>query len=436
MSSSTDLTSTVRGNTPGLDPATGAGLGELDVAAIKGDFPLLTDRLERGQPIVFLDSAASSQKPRQVLDAMTGYYERHHANVHRGAYQLAEEATDAHEGGRDKVARFINARSSRELVFTRNATEAINLVAQTWGRHNLGPDDAVVLSHLEHHSNIVPWQMLAAERGFELRWIGLSEDGQLDLEHLDRLLDGAKLLAVSAASNVLGTLTPVPLLTRAAHDAGAKVLIDACQYVPHHRCDVQAMGADWIAFSAHKMCGPTGIGALWGREEILEAMPPYMGGGSMIINVTLEGFTPAELPQKFEAGTPAIAEAVGFGAAVDYLDAIGMDRVLAHEQSLTAYAFRRLTERYGDDLRILGSSEPGQRCGLASFVYKDVHPHDLSQVLDERGVCVRAGHHCAKPLMRQLGVPATARASWYLYNDRGDIDALVDAIGAADGLFA
>lgn len=422
-------------DTTGPSPVDQQACASLDVAAIKADFPLLRDRLERGHPIVFLDSAASSQKPRQVIDAMSEYYERHHANVHRGAYQLAEEATDAHEGARTKLARFINAASPNEVIFTRNATESINLVAQTWGRTHLGRGDAIVLSHLEHHSNIVPWQQLAAEKGFEIRWIGLTADGQLDLSNLDQLLDGAALLAISAASNVLGTLTPVPHLAAAAHASGAKVLVDACQYVPHHACDVRALGADWIAFSAHKMCGPTGIGALWGREEILDAMPPFLGGGSMILNVTLDGFTTAALPHKFEAGTPAIAEAVGFGAAVDYLDALGMDRILAHEQSLTAYAFRRLAERYGDDLRILGSTEPGLRCGLASFVYKEVHPHDLSQVLDERGVCVRAGHHCAKPLMKQLGVAAAARASWYLYNDRSDIDALVDAIGAADALF-
>jgi cysteine desulfurase/selenocysteine lyase len=407
----------------------------LDVAAIKADFPLVQGRLERGHPIVFLDSAASSQKPRQVLDAMTEYYEHHHANVHRGAYQLAEEATDGLEGARQKVASFIGAGSAREVVFTRNATESISLVAQTWGRQHLGPGDAVVLSHLEHHSNIVPWHMLAAEKGFELRWIGLTEDGQLDLSNLDELLDGAKLLAISATSNVLGTINPVRRLADHAHAAGALVVVDACQYVPHHACDVQALGADWIAFSAHKMCGPTGIGALWGREAILDGMPPYMGGGSMILNVTVDGFTTAELPHKFEAGTPAIAEAVGFGAAVDYLGGLGMDAVLQHEQALTAYAFRRLTDRYGDDLRLLGPSEPDMRCGLVSFYYKDVHPHDLSQVLDERGVCVRAGHHCAKPLLKQLGVSAAVRASWYVYNDRSDIDALVDAIGAADDLF-
>ncbi len=418
-----------------LSDASTAEPDPLDVAAIKADFPLLTARQERGHPIVFLDSAASSQKPRQVLDAMTAYYEAHNANVHRGAYQLAEEATDALEGARDKVARFIGAASSREVIFTRNATESINLVAQTWGRQHLHAGDAVVLSQLEHHSNIVPWQIMAQQNGFEVRWIGLTKDGQLDLSNLDQLLEGAKLLALSAASNVLGTLTPVRRLADAAHAVGAKVLIDACQYVPHHQCDVSTLGADFVAFSAHKMCGPTGIGALWGVEAILEEMPPFLGGGSMILNVTLEGFTTAALPQKFEAGTPAIAEAVGFGAAVDYLLAIGMDRILAHEQALTAYAFRRLAERYGEDLHILGSSEPGQRCGLATFVYKDVHPHDLSQVLDEQGVCVRAGHHCAKPLMKSLGVAAAARASWYLYNDRSDIDALVDAIGAADALF-
>jgi cysteine desulfurase / selenocysteine lyase len=411
------------------------GSDDLDVAAIKADFPLLTERQERGHPIVFLDSAASSQKPRQVIDAMSEYYERHHANVHRGAYQLAEEATDAQEGARAKIARFIGAASTREVIFTRNATEAVNLVAQTWGRQHLGQGDAVVLSLMEHHSNIVPWQIMAAQNGFEIRWIGLTEDGSLDLGNLDRLLDGAKLLSISATSNVLGTITPVEMLTARAHEAGAKVMVDACQYVPHHVCDVQAMDADWIAFSAHKMCGPTGIGVLWGREALLEEMPPFLGGGSMILNVTVDGFTTAALPHKFEAGTPAIAEAVGFGAAVDYLEAIGMERILAHEQALTAYAFRRLADRYGDDLRILGPVEPGMRCGLATFSYKDVHPHDLSQVLDERGICVRAGHHCAKPLMRTLGVAAAARASWYLYNDRSDIDALVDAIGAADALF-
>jgi cysteine desulfurase/selenocysteine lyase len=407
----------------------------LDVASIKRDFPLLTGRLERDHRVVYLDSAASSQKPRAVIDAMTDYYEHHHANVHRGAYQLAEEATEAMEQARRKIARFIGAASDRELIFTRNATEAVNLVARTWGQANLRAGDAVVLSHLEHHSNIVPWHQLAAERGIELRWIPLADDGQLDLTDLDRLLDGAQLLAISAASNVLGTLTPVPRLAEAAHAAGALVLVDACQYVPHHACDVTALGADWIAFSAHKMCGPTGVGALWGREPILDAMPPFLGGGSMILDVSLEGFSSAELPHKFEAGTPAIAEAVGFGAAVDYLSALGMDRVAAHEQQLTAYAFRRLSERYGDDLQVYGPREPGLRCGLASFTYKDVHAHDLSQVLDEQGICVRAGHHCAKPLMRALGVPAAARASWYVYNDCSDIDALVEAIGSADEVF-
>ncbi len=408
----------------------------LDAASVKRDFPLLTGRLERGHPIVFLDSAASSQKPRVVLDAMTTYYERHHTNVHRGAYQLAEEATDALEAARSKVARFIGAASPVEVIFTRNATEAINLVAYSWGRSQLQRGDAIVLSLLEHHANIIPWHMLAAERGVELRWIPLTDDGQLDLTDLDRLLDGAKLLAVSAASNVLGTLPPVRRMADAAHAAGAQVLVDACQYVPHARCDVTELGADWIAFSAHKMCGPTGIGALWGREALLDAMPPFLGGGSMILQVTTEGFTTAPLPAKFEAGTPAIAEAVGFGAAVDYLSALGMDAVSAHEQALNAYAFRKLHDRFGDDLTVFGPKEPSSRCGIASFTYKDVHAHDLSQVLDERGICVRAGHHCAKPLMRSMGVAATARASWYVYNDESDIDALVEAIAAADDVFS
>ncbi len=411
------------------------GAAPLDVARIKADFPLLTERLERGHPIVYLDTAASSQKPRSVLDAMREYYECHHANVHRGAYQLAEEATDALEAARRKVAGFIGAASPVEVVFTRNATEAVNLVAHSWGRANLVAGDVVVLSLLEHHANIVPWHQLAAERGVQLRWIPLTADGELDLTDLDRLLDGARLVSVTAASNVLGTLPPVRSIADAAHAIGAKVLVDACQYVPHTACDVTALGADWIAFSAHKMCGPTGVGALWGRQEILDAMPPFLGGGSMIVNVTTEGFTPAALPAKFEAGTPAIAEAVGFGAAVDYLEAIGMDRVTAHERRLNAYALERFADRFGDDLVVHGPQDPTRRCGIASVVYKQVHAHDLSQVLDERGVCVRAGHHCAKPLMRHLGVPATARASWYVYNDESDIDAMIEAVGAADGLF-
>jgi cysteine desulfurase / selenocysteine lyase len=412
------------------DPAS----DDLDVARIKADFPILSTTVH-GKPLVFLDSAASSQKPTAVLQAMDHYYETTHANVHRAAYSLAEAATNAMEGGRTKVARFIGAPSAQEVVFTKNATESINLVARSWGAANLGPGDAVVLTQLEHHSNIVPWQQLAAERGFDIRWIPLTDDGQLDLTDLERLLDGAKLLAVSAMSNVVGTIPPVRLVADAAHAAGALVCVDACQYVPHVATDVTELGADFLAFSGHKMCGPTGVGVLWARAELLEAMPPFLGGGGMILDVTQDGFVPAEVPHKFEAGTPPIAEIVGLGAAVDYLDALGMDRVRAHEISLTAYAMRSLTERFGEDLTIYGPTEPDLRGGVMSFAFKGIHPHDLSQVLDQHGVCVRPGHHCAKPLMRVLGVGATARASWYLYNDEADVDVLAEALDDAGHFF-
>jgi cysteine desulfurase/selenocysteine lyase len=407
----------------------------LDTAAIKKDFPLLERRVH-GKPIVFLDSAASSQKPRAVLDAMDEFYDTTYANVHRGVYQIAERATADMEDARAKVARFINAPASREVVFTKNATESLNLVAGSWGRANLGEGDAVLLTIMEHHSNIVPWQQLAAEKGFEIRWLPITPDGQLDLTDLDRLLDGVKLFGLTAMSNVLGTLTPVRELTDAAHAAGALVSIDACQYVPHVPTDVVEMGADFISFSAHKMCGPTGIGVLWGREELLDAMPPFLGGGGMINNVTVDGFTTDELPWKFEAGTPPIVEAVGLGAAVDYLDAIGMDAIRRHEVVLTSYALRVLTDQFGDQITIHGPSEPADRGGVVSFAFRDLHPHDISQVLDQEAVCVRPGHHCAKPLMRVLDVPATARASFYLYNDEADVDALANALVSASDFFA
>ena len=402
----------------------------LDVAAIKKDFPIL-EREVHGGRLVYLDSANTSQKPRAVLDAMAQYYEQSNANVHRGTYLIAEEATAALEGARAKVARFIGASASREVVFTKNATEALNLVAKAWGRANLTAGDAVVLTELEHHANIVPWHQLHDELGIELRWIPITPDGHLDLTDLDRLVDGAKLVTFAAMSNVLGTLLPVERLVTAAHAAGAIAVVDASQYVPHVATDVQAWGADFAAFTGHKMCGPTGIGVLWGTSEILEATPPFLTGGEMILNVTKEGFTPNELPWKFEAGTPPIAEAVGLGAAVDYLSGLGMDAVREHEVSLTAYALRTLEERFGDDLTVHGPSEPAERGGVMSFSYQDIHPHDLTQVFDEHGVCVRAGHHCAKPLMRELGVAATARASLYVYNDEADVDALADAIDAA-----
>jgi cysteine desulfurase / selenocysteine lyase len=320
-------------------------------------------------------------------------------------------------------------------VFTRNATEAINLVAYSWGRANLHEGDVVVLTHLEHHANVVPWHMLAAERGIELRWVPMTPDYMLDLTDLDRLLDGAKLFAFSAMSNVVGTMPPVRRLADAAHAAGALALVDACQYVPHNVTDVQAWDADFIAFSAHKMLGPTGIGALWGRESLLDAMPPFLGGGEMIRDVRLDGFTPNELPWKFEAGTQPIAEAVGFGAAVEYLQAIGMESVREHERQLTAYALAAMVERFPETLHVYGPHDVNERGGAVSFLFEDIHAHDVSQVLDEDGVCVRAGHHCAKPLMRVLGVPATTRASFYVYNDEADVDVLVESLAKAEKFF-
>jgi len=407
---------------------------KLDVAAIKADFPLL-QREVHGKPIVYLDSAATSQKPRVVLDALDTYYETINSNVHRGVYQIAEQATAEMEAARVNVARFIGAPSATGVVFTKNATEAINLVAGSWGRANLAEGDAVLLTHMEHHADIVPWQILQAERGFDIRWIPLTDDGQLDLTDLDALLDGVKLLGVTAMSNVLGTINPIGHLVDVAHAAGALVLVDACQYVPHLATDVSAWGADFVAFSGHKMCGPTGVGVLWGREELLDAMPPFLGGGEMIRDVRLDGFTTNDLPWKFEAGTPPIAEIIGLGAAVDYLDSLGMDAVRRHEIELTAYALRTLGDRFGDKLTIHGPSDALLRGGVISFAFADLHPHDISQVLDEHAVCVRAGHHCAKPLMRVLGVGATARASVYVYNDESDIDALADALASTADFF-
>jgi cysteine desulfurase / selenocysteine lyase len=401
---------------------------------VKAMFPLLQRKLD-GQPIHYLDSANSSQKPQCVIDTMSRFTETGYAPINRSAYRLAAEATDAYEGARAKVAGFVNASHPDEIVFTKNATEALNLVAQAWGGANLATGDVVVLTHMEHHANVVPWHMLAAERGIELRWIPLTDDGQLDLTDLDRLVDGAKVVSFAAMSNVLGTLNPVTELCAAAHAAGALAVVDACQYVPHNVTDVQAWGADFAAFSSHKMCGPSGIGALWGRAELLDATPPFLGGGNMIADVRLDGFTPAPVPAKFEAGTPPITEAIGFGAAVDFLQALGMDAVRRHEVEVTSYALDTLTGRFGDDISIHGPRDVSQRGGVVSFAFRDLHPHDVSQVLDQHNVCIRAGHHCAKPLMRVLGVAATARASFYLYNDRDDVDALADALDGASDIF-
>ncbi len=406
----------------------------VDWAAVKADFPVL-QRMIDGQRLVYLDSANTSQKPNAVINAMTDFMRNGYAPINRSAYRMAGEATDLYEGARNKLQRFINARRACEVVFTKNATESINLIAQTWGRANLSKGDVVVLTHMEHHANIVPWHMLVAERGIELRWIPLTADGQLDLSNLSVLLDGAKVLSFTAMSNVLGTITPVKQLCAAAHAAGAIAIVDACQYVPHNVTDVQTWDADFVMFSGHKMVGPTGVGVLWGREDLFEAMPPFLGGGNMISDVRLDGFTTAELPSKFEAGTPAIVEVIGLGAAVDYLTNIGMANIRQHEMQLTEYALSTLNARYGDDIVIHGPRNVEIRGAVLSFAFRDIHPHDVSQILDEKNVCVRAGHHCAKPLMKLLGANATARASFYIYNDQTDADALADALDGASDIF-
>ncbi|MEY4229769.1 MAG: hypothetical protein RLZZ362_618 [Actinomycetota bacterium] len=406
----------------------------LDTAVIRKEFPIL-DRQIDGLPLVYLDSANTSQKPRAVIDAMTRFMETSYAPINRSAYRLAAEATDAFEAARTAAQRFINAPKAHELVFTKNATEALNLIAFSWGRANLQRGDVVVLTHMEHHANIVPWHMLVAERGIELRWVPLTPDFQLDLTTLPQLLDGAKAFSFTAMSNVLGTLTPVAQLCKAAHDAGAIAIVDGCQYVPHNITDVQAWDADFLVFSSHKLCGPSGLGVMWGREALLDAMPPFLGGGNMIADVRLDGFTTAELPAKFEAGTPPIIEAVGFGAALDFLTGVGMADIRQHEMDIAAYALRTLTERFGDDITIHGPTDVALRGATFSFAFRGIHPHDLSQVLDQRNVCVRAGHHCAKPLMRLIGANATARASFYLYNDESEVDVLADALDSATDIF-
>ncbi|MGD0082482.1 MAG: SufS family cysteine desulfurase [Acidimicrobiales bacterium] len=408
----------------------------LDAAAIRADFPLL--QLERGgHRLAYLDSAASSQHPVQVLEAMDHYYSTTHANVHRGVYAIAEEATRQFEQARHRVGQFISAPDpSTEIVFTKNATEALNLVANSYGRNLLTAGEVIVLTEMEHHANLVPWLMLANERGIELRYLGVGDDYRLDLSNLTQMLDGAGIVAVTAMSNVLGTLNDLGPIVEASHAAGAVVVCDASQLVPHRPVDVAALGVDFLAFTGHKMLGPTGIGVLWGRAALLDAMPPFLGGGEMIRDVRLDGFTPNDLPWKFEAGTPPIAEAIGLGAAVSYLESVGMDRIADHEAALTKFTIDTLRAEHGADLRIFGP-EPDRslRGGAISIAYRDIHAHDLAQVLDAEGVCVRAGHHCAKPLMRRLEVPATARASLYLYNDEEDVLALSAALGKAKEMF-
>ena len=398
----------------------------------RGDFPIL-DRKVHGKPLVYLDNSATSQKPRVVLDALDDYYTRLNANVHRGLHTLSEEATNAYEAARERVARFINA-PARNLVFVRNTTEGINLVASAWGRKNVGAGDEILLSVMEHHSNIVPWQMLARETGAVLRYFDIREDGSLDLDQAgDLITERTRIVSIAHMSNVLGTVTPIEAIVERAHDAGALVFVDAAQSVPHMPVDVARLGCDFFAFSGHKMCGPTGIGALYGRQELLESMEPYMGGGSMIDEVRLDGFTCADIPEKFEAGTPNIAHAIVFGDVVDYLSAVGMEHIHTHERALTDYTIERLEEI--DGLTVYGHA-PG-RGGAISFNLDNLHPSDLSTVLDRQGIAIRAGHHCAQPLMRRLGTPygATARASLYFYNTSEEIDTMIGAIHRALNLF-
>jgi cysteine desulfurase/selenocysteine lyase len=410
-----------------------ADVDMLDGAALRADFPVFDRPHRSGRPLVFLDSAASSAKPREVIATIADTYAHHYANVHRGLYELSEDATARYEGARRALAEFIGV-GEREVVFVRNATEAINLVAYSWGRSNIGAGDLVLSTEMEHHANLVPWQQLALETGATLEYVRITDDGKLDLDDLRaRLAKGPKLVAINHVSNGLGTINPVADITRVAHEAGALVILDAAQSVPHMPVDVTALGVDFLALSGHKMLGPSGIGALWGRRELLEAMPPFLTGGSMISKVTLESTRWAEVPLKFEAGTPAIAEAVGLHAAIDYLERLGMQNVRAHERHLFERAWAALGEI--DGVRLLGPSSPDEHAGVISFVVDGIHPHDVSTILDQHGVAVRAGHHCAQPLMARYDLPATTRASFYVYNDVDDIERLAEGIHAVQRLF-
>ena len=399
---------------------------KLDTDRVRSDFPYLEELLN-GKPVAFLDSAASAQKPRQVLDAMTEFYSHSYANVHRGVYRLAERATEAYEGAREKVAAFLNAPASREIVFTRNATEALNLVAYAWGLDNLGPGDVAVVTELEHHSNFVPWQYIAGRTGADFQALPIDEHGELQLDALDRIAERGrvKVVANNLVSNSLGTINPIEQLTAWAHEQGAIMVVDAAQAAPHRAIDVQALGVDFLAISGHKLCGPSGAGALWGRAELLESMSPFNVGGHMIRTVAVEGTTWGQLPHKFEAGTAPIAEAVGFGAAIDYLSEIGLDAIERHEHELTVLALDRLSELPWVELY---GPPADKRAGIVSFNLEGIHPHDVAQILDWEGVAIRGGHHCTQPLMQRLGVAATNRASFYLYTIPEEIDRLVDGL--------
>nr|WP_281355174.1 cysteine desulfurase [Phytoactinopolyspora limicola] len=416
----------------------------LDVDRIRKDFPILERRLAGDRQLVYLDSANTSQKPRAVIDAVTEHYERHNANVARAVHQLGEEATAAYEDTRDKVAGLISAPSRDEIIFLKNASEALNLVANTLAsglaedpRYRLGPGDEIVITEMEHHSNIVPWQLVARRTGATLRWFGLTDDGRLDLTDLDELINTrTKIVSMVYQSNILGTVNPVERIAARARDVGALVLVDAAQAVPHMPVDVTALaehGVDLLAFTGHKMCAPTGVGVLWGRSEVLNSLPPFLGGGEMIETVAMEGSTFAPIPHKFEAGTPPIAQVVGLGAAVDYLTGLGLGAIHEHEQVLTAYALDRLAGV--DGVTVIGPAEPVDRGGTVSFTVDGIHPHDVGQVLDEHGIAVRVGHHCARPVCVRYGIPATTRASFYLYTTTAEIDALVDGIDEVKRFF-
>jgi len=405
----------------------------IDVATVRADFPILGRQIN-GRPLVYLDSAATSQKPETVIDAMDDYYRRYNANPHRGVYTISEEATAAYESARQRVATLINARSPKEVIFTRNTTEAINLVRYSWGRANVHTGDRILLTEMEHHSNLVPWQLLAQEVGARLEFLCIDDEGLLQLDQLERKLEGVRLLALTHQSNTLGTINPIKAIAAAAHRAGALVLVDGAQAVPHMPVDVQALDVDFYAFSGHKMCGPTGIGVLWARRALLESMPPFLGGGDMIKRVKLTEASWNDLPWKFEAGTPSVAEGIGLGAAVDYLNLYGMEHVRSHERTLVGYAMEKLQEIPG--ITLYGPRDPELHGGAVSFTLPNIHPHDLATLVDREGIAVRAGHHCTQPLMDRLGVAATTRASFYLYNQADEVDQLVRGIQKAQKVFA